>query len=237
MFFLDAFNPAEYLAKVHKDTTAPQLREGAEAIRARLERKAKDMTRLIEDNFENFVSCKLTVDKIDEEIMKNEIGRSGTGTAQLATLWNGLHFRSSLKIDFFSFFSVDSRSKHDLRTSAGLASSRQPKAKSTWRAAQVPVSIPFARFRFFSIFANCPQGSIKQCRMKGEWDKAAEEYQKAMGLAPVIADKHPLFAKVLDDVNKEAENIRVRPIRVAHSRCPFALRIRVAHACSLTFGE
>lgn len=72
IFFLESFDPGQYLATVHKNSTAEQLRRGMANIDDRIEAKAEDTKTLIMQNFQSFVDVKATVDTFVTDISRNE---------------------------------------------------------------------------------------------------------------------------------------------------------------------
>eukprot|EP00191_Tetraselmis_sp_GSL018_P016598 CAMPEP_0177580646 /NCGR_PEP_ID=MMETSP0419_2-20121207/1687_1 /TAXON_ID=582737 /ORGANISM="Tetraselmis sp., Strain GSL018" /LENGTH=1004 /DNA_ID=CAMNT_0019069559 /DNA_START=52 /DNA_END=3066 /DNA_ORIENTATION=+ len=82
----DRFDPEQYLAVVHSETPAEDLRHGVELLKRTVAERNSQLKDLVKDNFERFIGCKTTIDEIHERIRESESGAApgAVSTQQLA---------------------------------------------------------------------------------------------------------------------------------------------------------
>lgn len=62
MYFSEKFDAKLFLSRIHQDTTAADLDQGAHALKTDLKGRTQLRKQLVKDNFDCFVSCKTTID-------------------------------------------------------------------------------------------------------------------------------------------------------------------------------
>ncbi|KAH3763682.1 exocyst complex subunit 2 [Pelomyxa schiedti] len=74
----DDFDPKEFLASMHTQTSFEQLNEARAALKARLATKTADIKALVAGNFPQFIKCKDTVDSMHDKMApKKEVHHDG----------------------------------------------------------------------------------------------------------------------------------------------------------------
>ncbi|SPQ97240.1 unnamed protein product (mitochondrion) [Plasmodiophora brassicae] len=72
------FNPVLYLLDVHRSTPFPKLRQGLDNLRKVVNNRQNLMRELVQDHFDQFVSCKDAIDSI-HELLSTEVELSKAG--------------------------------------------------------------------------------------------------------------------------------------------------------------
>eukprot|EP00216_Chloropicon_sp_CCMP2111_P002918 CAMPEP_0198235158 /NCGR_PEP_ID=MMETSP1446-20131203/1069_1 /TAXON_ID=1461542 ORGANISM="Unidentified sp, Strain CCMP2111" /NCGR_SAMPLE_ID=MMETSP1446 /ASSEMBLY_ACC=CAM_ASM_001112 /LENGTH=967 /DNA_ID=CAMNT_0043916203 /DNA_START=101 /DNA_END=3001 /DNA_ORIENTATION=+ len=68
------FDPLQYLAKVHKDSSVSDLQRGLEFLQRQLLEGNTQRMSLVKENFERFINCKNTIDDVHLKLRQNELG-------------------------------------------------------------------------------------------------------------------------------------------------------------------
>ena len=68
-----SFQPRYFLQQVHKDTSYNELISGEERLRLSVDQRAEALKHLVHTNFDRFVSAKVTVDHVYEEMKSKQL--------------------------------------------------------------------------------------------------------------------------------------------------------------------
>ncbi|GMJ12391.1 exocyst complex component sec5 [Hibiscus trionum] len=154
MYFSENFDAKLFLSRIHRDTPAAALEDGALALKTDLQGRTQQRKQLVKDNFDCFVSCKTTIDDIESKLKRIEDDPEGSGTAHLYNCMQGVC--SQAERAFEPLFERQAQAEK-IRSVQGMLQ------------------------RFRTLF-NLPS-TIRGCISKGEYDLAVREYKKAKSIA------------------------------------------------------
>ncbi|KAM7253170.1 hypothetical protein ACFE04_025788 [Oxalis oulophora] len=154
IYFSEKFDAKLFISRIHQETGAADLEEGALALKTDLKGRTQQRKQLVKDNFDCFVSCKTTIDDIQSKLKRIEEDPEGSGTSNL--------FRCMQEVT-----SLANRALEPLFE-------RQAQAEKI-RSVQGMLQ------RFRTLF-NLPS-TIRNSITKGEYDLAVREYKKAKSVA------------------------------------------------------
>ncbi|KAI9492453.1 exocyst complex component Sec5-domain-containing protein [Zychaea mexicana] len=90
-----SFQPRYFLQHVHKDTTYNELISGEERLRLSVDQRAEALKHLVHSNFDRFVSAKVTVDHVYEEMKSKQLNpEEEYGTRSLEKALNEANARA-----------------------------------------------------------------------------------------------------------------------------------------------
>ncbi|KAI8147481.1 exocyst complex component Sec5-domain-containing protein [Fennellomyces sp. T-0311] len=90
-----SFQPRLFLQQVHKDTTYNELISGEERLRLSVDQRAEALKHLVHSNFDRFVSAKVTVDHVYEEMKSKQLNpQEEYGTRSLESALNEANARA-----------------------------------------------------------------------------------------------------------------------------------------------
>lgn len=85
-----SFQPRHFLLQVHKDTSYNELVAGEERLRLSVNQRAEALKTLVHTNFDRFVSAKVTVDHVYEEMKRKQLNaEEDYGTRKLEAALQG----------------------------------------------------------------------------------------------------------------------------------------------------
>ncbi|KAM7260473.1 hypothetical protein ACFE04_016214 [Oxalis oulophora] len=154
MYFSEKFDAKLFISRIHQETGAADLEEGALALKTDLKGRTHQKKQLVKNNFDCFVSCKTTIDDIESKLKRIEEDPEGSGTSQL---FNCMQEVSSLANRAFEPLFERQAQAEKIRSVQGVLQ------------------------RFRTLF-NLPS-IIRSSITKGEYDLAVREYKKAKSIA------------------------------------------------------
>lgn len=68
LYFSEKFDAKLFISRIHQDTSAGDLEKGAFALKTDLKGRTQQRKQLVKDNFDCFVSCKTTIDGMQQSL-------------------------------------------------------------------------------------------------------------------------------------------------------------------------